>query len=119
MKGDACGFLHKFDPERMPVCRTWMKTGECKEIDCPFKHSLDDVKECNMYKLGFCIYGNHCRYKHTKAQGKAGVGEAKHRALIDTSGALAGGSVCVCVLCVRPHLTTHFLIFCNNVHAIL
>ena len=69
MKGDSCGFLHKFDPERMPVCRVWMKSGACKEIDCPFKHSLEDVKECNMYKLGFCIYGNHCRYKHTKCPG--------------------------------------------------
>ncbi|WIA36816.1 hypothetical protein OEZ86_008071 [Tetradesmus obliquus] len=28
---------------------------------CPFKHSLDDMKECNMYKLGFCIYGPNCR----------------------------------------------------------
>jgi hypothetical protein len=27
MKGEACGFLHKFDPDRMPVCRVWMKTG--------------------------------------------------------------------------------------------
>eukprot|EP00879_Flechtneria_rotunda_P029527 GHRR01031941.1.p1 GENE.GHRR01031941.1~~GHRR01031941.1.p1 ORF type:complete len:134 (+),score=21.95 GHRR01031941.1:339-740(+) len=69
MKGDACGFLHKFDPERMPVCRVWMKTGECKELECPFKHSLEDVKECNMYKLGFCIYGPNCRYKHTKQPG--------------------------------------------------
>lgn len=69
MKGDTCGFLHKFDPERMPVCRMWMKSGTCKELDCPFKHSLEDVKECNMYKLGFCIYGNHCRYKHTKCPG--------------------------------------------------
>eukprot|EP00878_Enallax_costatus_P025366 GHUV01027137.1.p3 GENE.GHUV01027137.1~~GHUV01027137.1.p3 ORF type:complete len:109 (+),score=11.72 GHUV01027137.1:698-1024(+) len=70
MKGEACGFLHKFDPERMPVCRVWMKTGECKELECPFKHSLDDVKECNMYKLGFCIYGPNCRYKHTKQPGE-------------------------------------------------
>jgi hypothetical protein len=41
-----------------------------QELECPFKHSLDDVKECNMYKLGFCIYGNHCRYKHTKCPGE-------------------------------------------------
>jgi hypothetical protein len=45
--------------------------GECKELECPFKHSLDDVKECNMYKLGFCIYGPNCRYKHTKQPGEA------------------------------------------------
>ncbi|WIA41419.1 hypothetical protein OEZ86_005002 [Tetradesmus obliquus] len=83
MKGESCGFLHKFDPERMPVCRVWMKTGECKELDCPFKHSLDDVKECNMYKLGFCIYGPNCRYKHTKQPGPPpdpdGVEAAKPR----------------------------------------
>eukprot|EP00882_Tetradesmus_deserticola_P024789 GHRQ01027114.1.p2 GENE.GHRQ01027114.1~~GHRQ01027114.1.p2 ORF type:complete len:150 (+),score=67.13 GHRQ01027114.1:180-629(+) len=83
MKGEACGFLHKFDPERMPVCRVWMKTGECKELECPFKHSLDDVKECNMYKLGFCIYGPNCRYKHTKQPGPPpnpdGVEAAKPR----------------------------------------
>jgi cleavage and polyadenylation specificity factor subunit 4 len=46
-------------------------SGECKELECPFKHSLDDVKECNMYKLGFCIYGPNCRYKHTKQPGEA------------------------------------------------
>jgi hypothetical protein len=39
-------------------------------MECPFKHSLDDVKECNMYKLGFCIYGPNCRYKHTKQPGE-------------------------------------------------
>lgn len=25
MKGDACGFLHQYDQERMPVCRTLIK----------------------------------------------------------------------------------------------
>ena len=69
MKGDSCGFLHQLDPQRMPVCRAVLKYGVCKEPDCLFKHSLDDVKECNMFKLGFCIYGNNCRYKHTKLPG--------------------------------------------------
>lgn len=69
MKGDQCGFLHQFDPERMPVCRSMIKFGECKERDCPFKHTTDEIKECNMYKLGFCIYGPMCRYKHKKAAG--------------------------------------------------
>lgn len=31
MKGDTCGFLHQFDPERMPVCRSLLKFGVCKE----------------------------------------------------------------------------------------
>jgi hypothetical protein len=30
----------------------------------------DEIKECNMYKLGFCIYGPQCRYKHKPAPGE-------------------------------------------------
>ncbi|GIL69466.1 hypothetical protein Vretimale_13578 [Volvox reticuliferus] len=69
MKGDACGFLHQFVSDRMPVCRNLLKYGECHDQDCPYKHSLDEIKECNMYKLGFCIYGPACRYKHIKNPG--------------------------------------------------
>ena len=66
MKGDTCGFLHEFDPNKMPVCRNLLKYGTCKEPDCPYKHSTEEIKECNMYKLGFCIYGPACRFKHTR-----------------------------------------------------
>jgi len=66
MKGDTCGFLHQFDPDRMPVCRNLLKFGTCKDADCPYKHTTDEIKECNMYKLGFCIYGPACRFKHTR-----------------------------------------------------
>eukprot|EP00195_Chlamydomonas_chlamydogama_P012804 CAMPEP_0202894432 /NCGR_PEP_ID=MMETSP1392-20130828/3849_1 /ASSEMBLY_ACC=CAM_ASM_000868 /TAXON_ID=225041 /ORGANISM="Chlamydomonas chlamydogama, Strain SAG 11-48b" /LENGTH=306 /DNA_ID=CAMNT_0049579137 /DNA_START=174 /DNA_END=1094 /DNA_ORIENTATION=- len=69
MKGDTCGFLHQYDQERMPVCRTLLKFGVCQELDCPYKHDTDEIKECNMYKLGFCIYGPQCRYKHKKNPG--------------------------------------------------
>ena len=98
MKGDTCGFLHEFNAERMPVCRSLLKYGVCKEPDCPYKHSLTDIKvqhcitsclhcficivcchkadctsavfqECNMFKLGFCVYGPQCRYRHTRASG--------------------------------------------------
>ncbi len=61
MKGDTCGFLHEFDSQRMPVCRSLLKFGVCKEPDCPYKHTLEEIKECNMYKLGFCVYGPQCR----------------------------------------------------------
>ncbi|KAG2607944.1 zinc finger CCCH domain-containing protein 45-like [Panicum virgatum] len=69
MKGDACGFLHQFDKARMPVCRFFRDFGECREPDCAYKHSYDDVKECNMYKMGFCPNGPNCRYKHVKLPG--------------------------------------------------
>eukprot|EP01023_Acetabularia_acetabulum_P048994 TRINITY_DN5204_c0_g2_i1.p2 TRINITY_DN5204_c0_g2~~TRINITY_DN5204_c0_g2_i1.p2 ORF type:complete len:270 (-),score=39.86 TRINITY_DN5204_c0_g2_i1:156-965(-) len=69
MKGEQCGFLHQYVPERMPVCKTLQKHGACKDPDCPFKHDLDEINECNMYRLGFCIYGPNCRYRHTRLPG--------------------------------------------------
>jgi hypothetical protein len=49
MNGDACGFLHQYDKARMPVCRFFIKFGECRESDCIYKHTNEDIKECNMY----------------------------------------------------------------------
>lgn len=48
MKGDACGFLHQYDKSRMPVCRFFRVYGECREQDCVYKHTNEDIKECNM-----------------------------------------------------------------------
>jgi cleavage and polyadenylation specificity factor subunit 4 len=45
MRGDACSFLHQYDKDRMPVCRTFVQTGQCNEPDCPFKHAREDIKE--------------------------------------------------------------------------
>jgi cleavage and polyadenylation specificity factor subunit 4 len=53
MKGDACGFLHQYDKARMPVCRFFAKFGECREPDCIYKHTNEDIKECNMYVASF------------------------------------------------------------------
>ncbi|MCO5613486.1 hypothetical protein L7F22_067763 [Adiantum nelumboides] len=69
MKGDACGFLHQLDRSRMPICRFFSKYGECHEPDCIYKHTFEDAKECNMYKMGFCPNGPECRYKHVKIPG--------------------------------------------------
>lgn len=69
MKGDACGFLHQFDKARMPICRFFRMYGECREQDCIYKHTNEDIKECNMYKLGFCPNGPDCRYRHAKLAG--------------------------------------------------
>ncbi|XP_073058504.1 LOW QUALITY PROTEIN: 30-kDa cleavage and polyadenylation specificity factor 30-like [Primulina eburnea] len=69
MKGDACGFLHQYDKSRMPVCRFFRLYGECREQDCVYKHTNEDIKECNMFKLGFCPNGPDCRYRHAKLPG--------------------------------------------------
>ncbi|CAN7077393.1 unnamed protein product [Brassica oleracea var. botrytis] len=44
-------------------------TRECREQDCVYKHTNADIKECNMYKLGFCPNGSDCRYRHAKLSG--------------------------------------------------
>lgn len=54
MKGDQCGFLHQFEQSRMPVCRNLLKFGSCKEPDCPYKHSMDEIK----------VWGPSCVYVH-------------------------------------------------------
>ncbi|UPQ97011.1 30-kDa cleavage and polyadenylation specificity factor 30 [Chloropicon primus] len=69
MKGEQCGFLHQFDQSRMPICRFFAKYGVCREPECVFKHSTEEVKECNMFNLGFCIHGPLCRYKHVQRPG--------------------------------------------------
>lgn len=56
MKGDACGFLHQYDKSRMPVCRFFRLYGECREQDCVYKHTNEDIKECNMYESLLFIY---------------------------------------------------------------
>lgn len=56
MKGDACGFLHQYDKSRMPVCRFFRLSGECREQDCMYKHTNEDIKECNMYVSQLLFY---------------------------------------------------------------
>ena len=53
MKAEACGFLHQYDKARMPICRFFRLHGECREHDCVYKHTNEDIKECNMYVLFF------------------------------------------------------------------
>ncbi|KAK9860344.1 hypothetical protein WJX84_011627 [Apatococcus fuscideae] len=68
-RGENCGFLHQVDASRMPLCQTFRKWGACTDHDCPFKHSMDEMKDCNMYRLGFCVYGPNCRYRHDPLPG--------------------------------------------------
>lgn len=60
MKGDACGFLHQYDKSRMPVCRFFRLYGECREQDCVYKHTNEDIKECNMYVCVASIFVYPC-----------------------------------------------------------
>jgi cleavage and polyadenylation specificity factor subunit 4 len=48
MKGDSCEFLHQYDNERMSVCHSFRSYGDCRELDCLYKHNAEPVKECSM-----------------------------------------------------------------------
>ena len=42
-KGEDCEFLHRWDTERLPVCRYWFKEGHClKGEDCVYRHSAPE-----------------------------------------------------------------------------
>ncbi|KAK8963431.1 Cleavage and polyadenylation specificity factor CPSF30 [Platanthera guangdongensis] len=94
MKGASCGFLHQYDKEKMPVCRFFRSYGECREKDCLYKHTLEEIKDCHMYcfypllcsilhtlweiltyfagtgyMMGFCPNGSSCRFRHLKLPG--------------------------------------------------
>jgi cleavage and polyadenylation specificity factor subunit 4 len=69
MKGDKCDYLHQYDPNRMPECLSWLKTGKCQDPDCTFRHvTTSERPECQRYRLGFCKYGPMCRSRHDRLQ---------------------------------------------------
>lgn len=49
-KDDAtCNFLHRYDESRMPICRNFVRYGEClNRQHCVYKHTNQEVKECIM-----------------------------------------------------------------------
>mmetsp|Transcript_33258 Transcript_33258/g.52947 ORF Transcript_33258/g.52947 Transcript_33258/m.52947 type:complete len:585 (-) Transcript_33258:52-1806(-) len=67
MKGDKCDYLHQYDPNRMPECFSWLKTGKCADPECVFRHvETSERPECQRYRLGFCKFGPMCRSRHDR-----------------------------------------------------
>lgn len=77
MKGDACGFLHQYDQERMPVCRTLIKVRKVWR-ECE--------KECGR------IMGKHEGTEETVRQGY-GEGPGAHAGVPAFSHSLTDGRV--------------------------
>ena len=45
----TCNFLHSYDESRLPICRYFLRYGECRNRPhCVYKHTNQQVKECNM-----------------------------------------------------------------------
>eukprot|EP00931_Biecheleriopsis_adriatica_P088440 TRINITY_DN62766_c0_g1_i1.p1 TRINITY_DN62766_c0_g1~~TRINITY_DN62766_c0_g1_i1.p1 ORF type:complete len:573 (-),score=96.16 TRINITY_DN62766_c0_g1_i1:56-1774(-) len=67
MKGDKCEYLHQYDPNRMPECFFFLKTGKCTDPECVFKHvAATERPECQRYRLGYCKFGPLCRSRHDR-----------------------------------------------------
>jgi len=65
-----CPFLHELDSSKMPICRFYLRDGDCPNgTACMFKHEREEEKVCFMYESGFCPNGPYCRYKHNKHPG--------------------------------------------------
>ena len=69
LMGDRCHFLHREDRDRLPLCDNLRTHGRCTDLECRFRHEQEDLAECNMYRLGFCVYGPTCRFRHAPRPG--------------------------------------------------
>lgn len=67
MKGDKCPFLHVYDPNKMPECNEWNRTGKCTDPNCVLRHVDPSERPlCQRYRVGFCRFGPLCRSRHDR-----------------------------------------------------
>ena len=68
--GDKCDFLHKYEEDKMPICKFVLQNGIChKQENCAYRHPKpEDEKRrepCPYYYRGFCKLGSACvNYTH-------------------------------------------------------
>jgi len=46
------------------VCYWYKMNGECKEEDCPYAHSFDEIELCRRWREGTCPYVVECHHRH-------------------------------------------------------
>ncbi len=62
--GRRCEWLHRYDLNKMPICKRYLWNGVCKVRNCPQKHGDIDTGDCVFYKQGFCYFGSECKHRH-------------------------------------------------------
>ncbi|KAI5816357.1 hypothetical protein BZA77DRAFT_229217, partial [Pyronema omphalodes] len=65
--GESCGFLHEYNPLKMPDCDYLTRYGVCySDPHCDFPHVHPDsrIPLCPLYENGFCHLGPTCSKKH-------------------------------------------------------
>lgn len=82
----------------------------CRPPSAPFHARsafTEEIKECNMYKLGFCIYGPSCRYKHKPMPGARWLGRCRTKTqtcLLVAAGGMGGAGAGLIGRCVPTFL---------------
>jgi hypothetical protein len=86
-KGVQCPFAHDVldlreqpDLRKTKLCKTMLKTGECKDENCSYAHSKSELrttpalapktktKFCRNLKFGVCSHGSKCNFAHSPAE---------------------------------------------------
>ena len=62
-----CNFLHENIPEKYPECPYGISCTK-KDKGCILKHTVKAQKECNAYKLGYCVHGKQCKNCHIEQE---------------------------------------------------
>lgn len=65
-KGDKCDYQHIYNPDALPKCFWYGKSGFCKNGDlCPYLHEEKDAGQpCTHFDNGYCRHGEKCRKSH-------------------------------------------------------
>ncbi len=65
-KGENCEYLHENIPDKLPECPLGVTCN--RGIECPFKHTPRQIKECQFYNSGYCKEGKACKLAHIKRE---------------------------------------------------
>ncbi|CAI2175228.1 18600_t:CDS:2 [Funneliformis geosporum] len=71
--GDRCPYKH--DPNRVEVCKKWLKGDDCSSVKKCFRQhvlSAHVIPHCSHFAKRMCLKGSECRYTHVKVSKRAG-----------------------------------------------
>ncbi|CAB4389585.1 unnamed protein product [Rhizophagus irregularis] len=62
--GDLCSYKH--NPNKVEICKKWLKGAECSGKKCYRQHILSAhiIPHCSHFAKGMCLKGENCRKKH-------------------------------------------------------
>lgn len=66
-----CSYKH--NPNKVEICKKWLKGAECSGKKCYRQHILSAhiIPHCSHFAKGMCLKGSECRYTHVKVSKRA------------------------------------------------